>query len=182
MTTALRATTRILGLLGGSAVALSAAPALAQTNDAILLNILRECAKIEDTATRVACYDNNIRGTGATPAAPGQAPAQPTAVAPAVSQAPAGFGSDSIRTPERFDPNRNGPTEITERVAAVREREPGVYLVTLESGAEWLFNESTGRTFAPPRKGHSVKIRRGSLGGYLMVVGQQQGVRVTRVK
>jgi hypothetical protein len=64
----------------------------------------------------------------------------------------------------------------------VREREPGVYLVTLDSGAEWLFTESTDRGFTPPRRGGTVEIKRGALGGYLMVIGRQQGVRVTRIK
>jgi hypothetical protein len=64
----------------------------------------------------------------------------------------------------------------------VGEREPGVYLVTLDSGPQWLFTESTDRSFVPPRQGDTVEIQRGALGGYLMVVGRQQAVRVVRIK
>lgn len=187
MITAQRATTRIsgrlLGLLGSTALALTAAPAAAQVNDAIVLNIMRECAKIDDPTARLACYDNNIRAAGTNPSSvPGRAPIPQGGGAPVAPNAPGGFGADAIRTPERFDPGRNGPTEISARVSTVREREPGVYLVTLDSGAQWLFTESMGRDFAPPRQGETIEIQRGALGGYLMVVGRQQGVRVTRVK
>jgi hypothetical protein len=151
-------------------------------DDSIIVNIMRECAKVEDPSARLACYDNNIRNAGATPRAtvPGQIPAPQGGAAPAASNAPGGFGADAVRTPERFDPERNGASEITARVSAVRER--GVYLVTLDSGAEWLFTESTDRGFTPPRRGGTVEIKRGALGGYLMVIGRQQGVRVTRIK
>lgn len=165
-------------------MALTAAPGAAQVDDAIVLNIMRECAKIDDPTARLSCYDNNIRNAGAAPraAAPGQAPAPQGGAALAAPNAPGGFGADAIRTPERFDPGRNGASEISARVSAVREREPGVYLVTLDSGAQWLFSESTGRGFVPPREGGTVEIQRGALGGYLMVVGRQQAVRVTRIK
>ena len=187
MITAQRATTRIsgrlLGLLGGTALALTATPVAAQVNDAIVINIMRECAKIADPTARLACYDNNIRTAGASPrSVPGAMPTPSGSGAPVAPNAPGGFGADDIRTPERFDPARNGASEISARVSAVREREPGVYLVTLENGAQWLFAESTNRAFAPPRQGGTVEIQRGALGGYLMVVGRQQGVRVTRIK
>jgi hypothetical protein len=165
-------------------MALIATPAAAQVDDSIVLNIMRECAKIDDPTARLACYDNNIRSAGGAPRAtmPGQVPAPQGGAAPVAPNAPGGFGADSIRTQERFDPGRNGASEISARVSAVREREPGVYLVTLDSGAQWLFTESMGRTFAPPRQGQTVEIQRGALGGYLMVVGRQQGVRVTRIR
>jgi hypothetical protein len=189
MTTAQCATTltfgripvRILGLLGGAALAFTATPGAAQVSDAILLNILRECAKIDDLSARLSCYDTNIR-TASTSSVPGQAPAPQGGAAPVSPSAAGGFGADSIRTQERFNPERNGTSEISARVSAVREREPGVYLVTLDSGAEWLFAESTNRSFVPPRRGETVEIERGALGGYLMVVGRQQAVRVTRIK
>ena len=98
--------------------------------------------------------------------------------------APSGFGADDLRaqSPERFNPNRNGPSEISTTVADARERQPGIYLVTLSSGAQWLFSEGVSRAYRPPRKGDVVRIERGALGSYLMVVGEQAAVRVTRIK
>lgn len=185
MITAPRATIRILGLLSSAAVALSAAPSVAQVEPGIVLNIMRECAKIADPTARLACYDNNIRTAGANPnSIPGQMARPSGGGAVANPNAPSGFGADDLRarSPERFDPNRNGPTEISSTIAAVKQRQPGIYLVTLSSGAQWLFTEGVGRSFTPPRKGETVRVERGALGSYLMVVGKQQGVKVTRIK
>jgi hypothetical protein len=176
---------RAILLLGGAALAASAAPGLAQVNDSIVINIMRECAKIDDPTARLACYDNNIRAAGANPRSiPGQMARPNGGGAVASPNAPGGFGADDLRTqsPERFNPGRNGATEVTTRVASSVEREPGVWLVTLEGGAQWLFAESTPRTYLPPQRGDSVRIERGALGSYLLVANHQQGVKVTRIK
>lgn len=172
-------------LLAGAAVAFAAAPAAAQVSDEIVLNIMRECARIADPTARLACYDNNIRAAGGNPnSVPGQMPAPGGAGAVVQPGAPGGFGSDDLRSrsEERFNPARNGASEMSAQVTAVAERQPGVYLITLGSGAQWLFAESVGRDYRPPRRGETVEIQRAALGSYLLVSGRQQGVRVTRVK
>ena len=189
MITAQRATIRFLGLLGGAAFAAAAAPSVAQVDPSITLNIMRECAKIDDPTARLACYDNNIRAAGGNPnSIPGQMARPNGGGAVANPNAPGGFGADDLRSqsPERF--NRYGPggsggaREISTTIAAVRERQPGVYLVTLSNGAQWLFAEATSRSYIPPRKGNTVRIEHGALGSYMMVVGKQAGVKVTRIK
>jgi hypothetical protein len=98
---------------------------------------------------------------------------------------PGGFGADSVKSPDRFESSEargQGPDEISTRVAAVQEREPGIYLVTIDGGAQWLFTESVGRAFRGPRKGDTIEIQRASLGSFLMVINNQQGVRVRRVR
>jgi hypothetical protein len=178
---------RAILLLTGASLALCAGPGAAQVSDTIVLNIMRECAKIDDPTARLACYDNNIRAAGGNPRSiPGQM-ARPNGGGAVLEAAPAtGFGADDVRqrSAERFNPggSNGGPSEITARVAAVRERQPGVYLITLQDGAEWLFTESGGSGYRPPRKGDSVELQRGALGGYLIVVNHQNAVRVTRVK
>ena len=174
---------RAIVLLSGAALA--AAPAVAQVPPDITLNIMRECAKIDDPTARLACYDNNIRAAGANPRSiPGQMARPNGGGAVANPNAPSGFGADDLRTqsPERFNSERNGPSEMTTRVANSLEREPGVWLVTLEGGAQWLFAEGVSKTYSPPRKGDTVRIERGALGSYLMMVGKQAGVKVTRIK
>ncbi|MGV3555368.1 MAG: hypothetical protein ACO1OD_08935 [Croceibacterium sp.] len=172
-------------LLAGTAAALAAAPAAAQVSDNIVLNIMRECARIDDPTARLACYDNNIRAAGGNPSSvPGQMPAPSGGAAVLQPSAPGGFGADDLRrqSPERFNPNRAGASEVSAQVTAVTERQPGVYLVTLGSGAQWLFAETVGRDYRPPQRGETVEIQRAALGSYLLVSGRQQGVRVTRVK
>jgi len=175
---------RAIFLLAGAALAAWACPSFAQVDDRIVLNIMRECAKIGDPTARLACYDNNIRAAGANPSSvPGQMVRPSGGGAIGTRNAPSGFGSDDLRTPERFTPQREGgPHEISSRVAAVNERQPGVYLVTLEGGAQWLFAETTGKSYLAPKKGDTVKVEHGALGSYLLVVNHQQGVKVTRVK
>ena len=170
-------------LAASAALAIASAPATAQVRDDIVLNIMRECAKIEDPTARLACYDNNIRAAGGNPSSvPGQMPAPAGGGAVLQPSAPGGFGAEDLRTQERFDPGRSGASEVSAQVTAVAERQPGVYLVTLGSGAQWLFAESVGRDYRPPRRGETVEIQRAALGSYLLVSGKQQGVRVSRVK
>src|SRR5688572_19179939 len=57
------------GLVLATSVAslvLSASPAMAQGDRTAVLNILVECAKIDDPTARLACYDNNMTRAGAT--------------------------------------------------------------------------------------------------------------------
>ena len=75
-----------------------------------------------------------------------------------------------------------GRHQITARVTAAAQREPGIYLVTIDGDAQWLFSESVSRTFRPPVRGSSVEIQRGALGSFLMVIDGQQAVRVRRVR
>lgn len=174
---------RAIVLLTGAALTVSASPGLAQVDPAIILNIMHECAKIDDPTARLACYDNNVRAGGATGAIPGQM-SRPNGGGAVVNPTAGGFGADDLRTqsPERFNPERNGPKEIATTVAAARERQPGIYLVTLSSGAQWLFTEGVSYTYNPPKKGDPVRIERGALGSYLMMVGKQNGVKVMRIK
>jgi hypothetical protein len=178
---------RAILLLTGAALAVSAAPALAQVPDSITLNIMRECAKIDDPTARLACYDNNIRAAGANPnSVPGAMSVPRGGGAVLAPNAPGGFGADDIKQPDRFRPygeqSSRGPEAISTRVAAVAEREPGVYLVTLDGGAQWLFAESTSRSYQPPKRGDTIRIEHGALGSYMMIVNHQQGVKVTRIK
>jgi hypothetical protein len=101
------------------------------------------------------------------------------------ANSPQGFGASSIKGSDRFesyDQRGAGPDSISAKVAAVSQREPGVYLVTLDGGAQWLFSDSASSGFRPPRKGESVDISHAALGSYLMRVGNQEPVRVRRVQ
>ena len=176
------------GLIAAGAASMAVSmPAAAQVPDNVVLNIMRECAKIDDPTARLACYDNNIRAAGGNPRnVPGEGAAVRGGNAPSAARSgPDGFGADSVKNPDRFDSYEErgqGPDEISTRVTAAQEREPGVYLVSIDGGAQWLFAESVGRTFRAPRKGDTVEIQRASLGSFLMVINGQQGVRVRRVR
>ena len=177
--TAHRAT--ILAAAAGS-IMLASGPAAAQADQRTAINILVECSKIEDATARLACYDNNINQ--AANSIPGVVTAPPRGVGGGgpVAQGPQGFGADDLRTQQRFNPVPSSQREIQARVASAREREPGMYLVTLEDGAQWVFAEGVDFSFRPPQRGETVEIERGALGSYLMRINNQKAVPVRRVR
>ncbi len=168
-------------------LAAPATHAMAQADRAAVVDILIECAKIDDPTARLACYDNNMQRVGATPRAtvPGQTVRGVVGgAAPVESRGSQGFGADDVRadSPERFQRPAGQVQEIHPRVTAVREREPGVYLVTLEDGAQWLFAEGVSSGFRLPKQGDTIEIERGSLGSYLMRIDGQASVPVRRIR
>ena len=179
---------RLATLAVGLTLPLAALPqaAQAQVDDAIVLEIMRQCARIDDANARLACYDNNVRTSGAAPAR-AAAPSRPvtpqnSVVAPTRGSAVSGFGSETVRTPDRFETPPNELDELTTSVTAVQMLQPGVYRLTLEDGAEWQFSESVPNSYRPPREGSVVTIDRAALGSFLMVFDKQMSVRVRRIR
>lgn len=178
-------------LTGAAAIAFGSAPAAAQMADGAVLNIMRECAKIDDPTARLACYDNNVGAGGfdgratSVPGAGGVVSGSGAPNRSAAGGGAQGFGSEGIKSADRFQSYEQrglGPDAISARVASVRERQPGVYLVALEGGAEWLFTDSVPFSYRPPQKGDTVDISRASLGSFLMRFNNQTSVRVRRIK
>lgn len=167
--------------LGTGLLAALPAPASAQIADDVVLNIMRECARIDDPTARLGCYDNNIRNAGPRNTIPGDVRVQGGAGAPITQGGPSGFGREDVLSPDRFNTPQGQASEIRARVTDVARRQPGVYLVTLEGGAQWLFTESVETNYSPPRVGSTVEIRRGAMESFLLRYDNQQSVRVRRV-
>ena len=168
--------------IGAATLAGTAAPAGAQADRTAVVDILIECAKIDDPTARLACYDNNIRQAGGTPRAAAPAGALrggPAPVAPTSSQQ---FGIEDVRTPQAVQSRPAEVDEIQARVASISPRQPGIYLVTLEDGAQWLFAEGVSQQFRLPRRGDTIEIERGSLGSFLMQIDRQKAVPVRRIR
>jgi hypothetical protein len=93
---------------------------------------------------------------------------------------PRGFGSNQL---PRTAPERAAePHELTANVAGAAEREPGVYLLTLEDGTQWQFVDAAPRSYAPPRAGSKVEIVAAAMGSYLLRFDGQRALRVRRVR
>lgn len=174
-----------------SAIALTAVmpvPAAAQANRDAVLNILVECAKIDDPTARLACYDNNIRQAGGVVrnTVPGSVRAQGGGAVAMPNQqggqGPTGFGAESVRTQQRFATPEGQVDSIRPKVTAVVAREPGIYLVTVEGGAQWLFSDTVDQRFRLPRVGAIVEIDRAAMDSFLMRVDGQQAIRVRRIR
>ena len=183
-------------LAGAAAILLVPHTAQAQASDGIVLNILRECAKISDPASRLACFDNNIRSAGTAPTATASAPAASAPAAsvaapapqggsaPVASNTPQGFGADSMRSTRQRESREQRAAEgsLRAQVVSAREREPGIYLLTLDGGAQWLFAEGVSPNYRPPSRGSSVEIERGALGSFLLRFDGQPVIPVRRVQ
>ena len=169
-------------------LAMLASPVAAQVDDNVVLSILRQCARIDEASARLACYDNNIRVGNtdvARPSVPGVMP-RPQVGAPgpnaAPNSAPSGFGSEALRRPEQSAAPAGQVEEVSARVRSAAQQTPGVYLVTLEDGAQWQFAETVDFGYRAPRQGSTVEIKRGALGSFMMVFDNQRSVRVRRLR
>jgi hypothetical protein len=180
--TAFRATVLAIA---SAPLALMAMPAQAQIDDAIVLDIMRQCARIDDATARLACYDNNVRvgnTSVARPSVPGAMPRPQSGAAIAPNNGATGFGREDVRGPERFEIPAGEIEELTARVRTVEQLNQGTYLLTLEDGAVWQFAETVDFAYRPPRAGSTISIDRAALGSFLMVFDSQRSVRVRRIR
>ena len=177
---------------GGASLLLTGAPVSAQMDQNTAVNILRECARIDDPSARLACYDNNIRNVGGTArvSMPGQmpvvqgggAPVVQGGAAPLAANSPQGFGAEDVRTPRVAAAPVGQIQQIDAQIKSIRQREPGIYAFTLADGAEWLFAEGVSSGYRVPRAGSTVEIERGALGSFLMRFDDQSPVPVRRTR
>jgi len=137
------------------------------------------CSKIEDVLARAACYDRNICAPATAAQAEEATAAAPTQPARSGAAAPAGIGSKSLPRPRS---QAEEPQEAELQVARASSREPGIYVLTLNDGAEWQFVEPAPAAYDAPRAGSKVKISRGALGGYLMRYAEQPAIRIRRIR
>src|SRR5690606_15332991 len=89
-----------------------ALPAQAQIADDVVLNILRECARIDDPTARLGCFDNNIRNAGpARNTIPGEVRAQGGgAVLNPRGGSVSDFGAEDVRGATQAEAPRPSPS------------------------------------------------------------------------
>lgn len=159
-------------------------PALNAQQDAAVLDQVRQCAQIADSAARYTCYDRATSAAGMRPGSnatqgtspggnvtqsriPATRPAPPPAPAPetatAVQPSPQGAPFDppavAASKQERADATANN---YRDKITELREREPGRFLITLASGQQWLQVESKRYRM---RTGQDVRIYPGLFSG-----------------
>ncbi len=173
--------TRLIALCGASLL-LAAGPATAaaaQTRQPAAVEALLACRTKAGEAPRLACYD---------------------AAAAQIDQA---VQSGSIAVVDRSEVRRmrrslfgfsipdipflgggrNGQQvkELTATVKSARSEGYNKWIVTLEDGAVWRTTEPL-KGFQTPRKGATVTLTKGTLGGYWIVVGNGRPARALRVR
>jgi hypothetical protein len=167
-----------LGLL--AAVGMS--PAFAETKDtgrAAIVQKLMDCRKLTDDSARLACYDQAT-------AAFDQAEAKGDVVvvdreqAKKVRRQAFGFTIPSISIFEKGEA-KDEVENATGVIASARQDGVGHWIIKLEDGAVWA-QVDANELFKTPKPGMSVKIRKASLGSYLMSVDNQGAFRAHRVE
>lgn len=171
---------RLAGALFAGACASVAHQAAAQTVAPArpeLLSRLVACRAVADSAARLACYDG---ATDALDSAErdGQVVVVDRAQVSAARRQLFGFQLPSITLfdqGERAEPINEIETTLT-RAVLVGE---GRWLFTLADGSVWRQIDTESVNFRN-RAGEAVRVRRASLGSYLLTTGGSRAVRVRR--
>jgi hypothetical protein len=159
-------------------IAMVAVPAGAQVSPSPpILTELSKCRNLTQNDARLRCYD-----------AAADALARATSSGSLIV-----VDKDDLRRTRRslfglslpklpfFTGDRSGEDEVDEIVKSARVGRDDKWLVELESGGTWQTTETETRQ-SPPKAGDSIKIRRASLGGFMLSVEGRRSVRAMRLR
>lgn len=161
------------------------------------------CAREQDPAARLACFDRQIAArrapnpagaagpssaAGSTSAASPTSIAPPAAVAaPKAAAAPAtdsdvGLDARQVRQlhPERAASGKAVPVSIEGKVVRVIARRPLISAFELDNGQVWEQAETVDGLWVKPQE--TITIRQGVMGGFLLKSADGHVVRVHRLK
>lgn len=167
-----------LALAAGLAGSVAFAQPKAEGRAAVVQKLV-DCRKITDNTARLACYDQAT-------AAFDQAEAKGDVVvvdreqATKVRKQAFGFTLPSISIFEKGE-TKEEIDNTTGVVASARQDGLGKWIVKLEDGAVWA-QVDVKELFKTPKPGMAVKIRKASLGSYLMSIENQGAFRARRVE
>jgi len=149
---------------------------------------MARCAEITAPDKRLACYDAlthrppDQASSAAAPVSPSTPPPAPAPVpAPGPGPAPAAAATDPKNfglTAAQLHPVDAGPKAIAARIAVVSSDKLGHTTVVLDSGQTWTVLDDDGRLSA----GDAVRIKRATLGSYLMFTPSNHSYWVRRAR
>lgn len=139
-----------------------------------------KCLGIADDAARLACYDRAAPALRQAP--PPAAPAATAAIPPAPPPAPASpqqaFGAERLSSKER---GVEEVAEITAMLVSFHQAGYERYTFTLDNGQVWT--QTVARSLSNLKAGRSLRIEKGMVGSYNMVIDGVSGlIKVRRVK
>jgi hypothetical protein len=142
-----------------------------------------ECAKLDDDAARLACYDvrnpPHKRAAGSPNASVGRTPAPVPPPASAPAAIPAAPGPD-FGLPERAAPAAAKPADLVALVESVSQRASGELLLKLDNGQSWA--QVVRNSDVRIKAGERVTIARGAFSGYLLSSDSGATMRVRRLQ
>lgn len=169
-------------VLSLAAAAAGATAATAQPKDEGRAHILQElvdCRKLTDDAARLACYDN-ASTTLEQAEQKGDIVVVDREQARKVRRQAFGLSLPSISLFEKGE-TREELENVTGEVEVARVNGAGKWVIRLKDGATWT-QVDTNDLYRTPKPGHSVRIRKASLGSFIMTVDNGGGFRVRRVE
>jgi hypothetical protein len=143
-----------------------------------LAGALSACRAITDPTERLACYDKAAAALDEAQTK-GDVVVVDRKQATEVKRQAFGFRLDALSIFDRGTVKDRGDDTITAVAKSAFQNAAGKWVVTLDSGAVWrqIDDDPLSRE---PRAGSPIRIRRATLGSYLMNVDGQPSIRVHR--
>jgi hypothetical protein len=150
---------------------------LAAGTRAQVIQRLTDCRKLTDSTSRLACYDEAAAGLEQAEAK-GDIVVVDREQARKVRRQAFGFTLPSLAMFEKGE-KQEDIESATGAVASARQSGSRRWVIKLEDGAVWTQVDAT-ELFADPKAGDPVRIKKASLGSYMMVIGKNGAIRVHR--
>lgn len=174
------------GLIIGAATSLLAAGS-AQANEtkeekverAAQLQALIDCRSINEAATRLTCYDNQVAALELAERQGEVAVFDKTRIR-AARRTLFGLTLPSFDIFGSKDGDEDGVVRLESTLKQATQNADGRWQFVLDDGARWVQVDKRALPVTP-RPGHSIAIRRAALGSYLANVNKQIAIRVQRV-
>lgn len=156
---------------------LLAAPAPSAQERAKELQQLIDCRKLTDGAQRLACYDQAAASLDQAEAK-GDVVVVDREQARKVRRQAFGFTLPSISLFERGE-KAEDIASAEGKIASARKTLNGKWELKLEDGGTWI-QVDLSEIPIDPKPSQTVKIKRASMGSYMMTIGNQRAVKVRR--
>ncbi|MGA8707177.1 MAG: hypothetical protein WB646_09335 [Steroidobacteraceae bacterium] len=150
---------------------------------------IERCRALEDSGERLLCYDSLFPRVSASSAGSTLQPRPPDRSTDEGSDAPAASGQapeDAVRTfglsgaRERAAAGVSVIDRVSATVTELRHEPGGRFVVYLDNGQVWRQIETD--TWATPRKGERVTIRRGVFSSYMLETAENLATHVSRIR
>lgn len=158
-----------------------AIPAFAQAQEAPrpeLLNRLTDCRAMTDPAARLSCYDTAVEALDAAERQ-GEVVVVDRAQVRESRRALFGFEMPSLPAFGRVTAAEDEVSSVETTLTRASRGGDGKWVFRLSDGSTWRQIDSES-LFFPNREGTEVRVRRASMGSFMMTLGSSRAVRVRR--
>ncbi|MBD3837070.1 hypothetical protein [Brevundimonas sp.] len=172
----LRPYSLLTAVAAASAIACTASAQTPPSSD--IFDQLIRCRSVQDVATRLSCYD---AATAAFETATSTGSVVVLDRAEVEASQRQAFGFDiNVLNPFAREGRPEEISSITSTLQSARQIGAGKkWLVTLEDGSTWLQIDSSS-PYVRRETGQEIRVRRASLGSFMMTVGSSSAFRVRR--